>query len=129
MILDYNKITDWISKESLNHLPVIYLGYNRYNYPLVKNINNIDVSDILESSSMFDYIDILRNAKVCHMMNSSFALLLDHMTTTCRHDQHRVIYQRFNFPSKNSRVMMNSKWEHEDTMTMINEYDNPNESR
>lgn len=121
MLLNYDTIKNWLSEKSLSHLPVIYLGYNRYNYPLISGLNNIDVSDIITTRDIFDITDVLRNAKVCHMMDSSFGILLDYIASSSRPDQHRISYQRL--PHKNTKFIYHSEWEFETGISMINEFD------
>ena len=121
MVLNYDKIRKWLSEKSLSHLPVIYLGYNRNNYPLIKGLNNVDVTDIILSHDIFDNVDLLRNAKVCHMMDSSFGILLDYIVPSCRQDQYRISYQRL--PHKNTKFIYHSQWEFEEGISMLNEFD------
>jgi hypothetical protein len=121
LILNYDKVRTWLSTNGLSHLPVVYLGYNRNNYPLIKGLNNVDVTDIILSHDIFDNVDLLRNAKVCHMMDSSLGILLDYITDSCRSDQYRISHERLLY--KLSKDLYKSKWEFEEGVSMLNEFD------
>ena len=59
-------------------LPVIYCGINRYNYPLVPGLNNVEsVADIMTCNSLLDYYDIIINSTECHFMDSSLSSFTD----------------------------------------------------
>lgn len=59
------------------NLPVIYLGLNRYNYMLMDELNNVDVSKELVCDSLLDLWKLIQNATECHFMDSSIACMTD----------------------------------------------------
>jgi hypothetical protein len=74
----HGKFIRRLLEESGNaNLPVIYLGLNRYNYPLKDELNNIDVSKELECDSLLDLWKLIQNAVECHLMDSSIACMTD----------------------------------------------------
>lgn len=75
-VLDFF-LKDITKNNKTRYLPVLYLGKNRYDLPLVNEMNNVNVSDLFTTDSIFDYYHILVNAKECHFMDSSFACLTD----------------------------------------------------
>lgn len=60
-------------------LPILYLGRNRYDYKLQENLENKGSNELLQVSSLLDYYDLLKNAKECHVMDSSIGILLDYI--------------------------------------------------
>ena len=77
-ILNYNKVKELLEKDGMLDYPIVYLGKDRYKYPLIPGANNPDILNILEKTeTLYDYCYILGNASSCHMMDSSIALLLD----------------------------------------------------
>jgi hypothetical protein len=98
--IDYSHVRDWLIKNGLQNLPVVYLGENRYSHPLIPFTQNPPCSDILTGISIFDTTHILRNAAAALMMDSCLAILLD-LSKPTRHDQRRVSYIRHSaFPTK-----------------------------
>jgi hypothetical protein len=89
--LEYTKVKALLKEDGLGDLPIIYVGKDRYNYGLIENANNPDVKDILVPQTMFDYCHLLAFAEVCHMMDSSVALLLDNLQV--RPDQKRYMHE------------------------------------
>jgi len=69
-----HKILDW---DGHLQVPVLYLGVQRYTYPLIQGLVNPDMGTLLEVHSLVDLIVLLRNAKACHLMDSSIACLVD----------------------------------------------------
>jgi hypothetical protein len=71
-------IKEILQKNGNIDLPVIYCGINRYNYPLIPGLNNVEgVADIIACDSLLDYHDIIINATECHFMDSSLSALTD----------------------------------------------------
>lgn len=58
-------------------LPVLYLGRNRYNYPLHETLNNKGSNDLLQVDSILEYTDLIKNATECHFIDSSIGVLTD----------------------------------------------------
>jgi hypothetical protein len=72
------KLIQKLLKESNNQdLPVIYLGINRYKYPLLKELKNVDLEDQLKCDSLLDLWKLIQNATECHFMDSSIACMTD----------------------------------------------------
>ncbi len=76
-ILDKGVLLHFLEKDNMKNLTVLYLGKDRYNYPLIEGLNNTDISTLLECDSLFDLTYILAAAKACHLMDSSIACLVD----------------------------------------------------
>lgn len=73
-----NNIKEIITNNGHIDLPVIYCGINRYNYPLIEGLNNVEgVADIIMCESLLDYHDIIINATECHFMDSSISSFTD----------------------------------------------------
>lgn len=106
--LPYEKVMQYIQSKGLQHLPVIYLGKDRYNYALLPHpANNPHVADLLKVDSALQYTVIMKEAKACFMMDSSMALLLDMMYPSP--SQLRVSYSRYKqFPTQG---LYQSVWE------------------
>lgn len=66
-----------MEKDDLLEVPVVYLGMNRYSYPRIEGLVSPEMGTLLEVHSLFDLIVLLRNAKACHLMDSSIACLVD----------------------------------------------------
>lgn len=75
--LNYKCINDNIIQNGNTDIAIIYLGLNRYKYKLMDNKNNIDVSELLTTDSIFNYYDLIMNARECYFMDSSFACFTD----------------------------------------------------
>lgn len=76
--IDYTYVHDTLAQEDIKTLPIVYLGKDRYKYPLITGLNNpTHIADILTCDSVFDLILILKHARSVHMMDSSLAILLD----------------------------------------------------
>jgi len=89
--LVHDKVRESLKKDGLDSVPVIYFGKSRYEKPLIDGCNNPDVSKILETETLYDYCHLLANAEVCHMMDSSVALLLDLLPV--RKEQKRYMHE------------------------------------
>jgi hypothetical protein len=61
--------------DKCDKMPIIYLGKDRYKYDLIEGCVN-PILDI-QTETLYDYCHLLANARACHMMDSSVALLLD----------------------------------------------------
>jgi hypothetical protein len=98
--LPYEAIQAILQKHQLQNLPIIYLGKDRYNYPLLPHpANNPHVADILKVDSALSYSSIMKNAKACFMMDSSMAILLDMLQPSPQ--QLRYSYSRYRqFPTQ-----------------------------
>ena len=60
-------------------LPVLYLGKNRYNFPLIEGLNNKHLPEFFITESLLDLYYTIFNATECHFMNSSISILTDTM--------------------------------------------------
>jgi len=82
-MLNENTVKRILEKNNNINLPVIYLGINRYNYPLIAGLNNIlNVDNIVNCKSLLDYYDIIKNATECHFMDSSIMCLTDQIVNS-----------------------------------------------
>jgi hypothetical protein len=68
-----------MAKNGTRHLPVLYLGKNRYSFPLLEGLNNKHLPDFFITESLLDLYDTVFNATECHFMNSSISILTDTM--------------------------------------------------
>jgi len=80
-VLKYSAIKRFLKEDSMEELPIIYLGKDRYKMPLIDGGVNPDVGEIVKTETLYDYCHLLANATACHMMDSSVALLLDLLQT------------------------------------------------
>lgn len=122
LVLNYDKVYTWLKEHDMLNIPVVYLGKNRYQYKLIEGLNTPDVGETLNTDDALDFVHILRGAKACHMMDSSFAILLDYVADP-NLNQKRVSYKRQHH--KDTRHIYHIEWEFEDTRTMTNEFDPP----
>jgi hypothetical protein len=90
-VLQYEAVKQLMKKDGTESLPILYLGKNRYKYPLIQGFNNPEIHDVIQVETLYDYALLLMNAKGCHMMDSSVALLLDFLP--CRQDQMRYMHE------------------------------------
>jgi len=74
---DTTTVKALLTKDNMLDLPVLYLGFQRYQYPLLEGLNNKDMGTLFECESLFDLYYLLQNAKACHLMDSSIACLVD----------------------------------------------------
>jgi hypothetical protein len=70
-------IKNLLKKSKHDELPVIYLGIQRYDYPLIDGLNNINVSDKIRCDSLLDLWYLIQNATECHFMDSSISCMTD----------------------------------------------------
>jgi hypothetical protein len=83
-IMDKNTVFNYLEQDGMKEMTILYLGKDRYSYPLLEGLNNVDVGNLLECKSLFDLTYILANAKACHLMDSSIACLADVLGITCK---------------------------------------------
>jgi hypothetical protein len=105
-----NTVIDILKNNKHDNLPVIYFGINRYEYPLLSNVNNAEnVNDILACSSLLDYYHILLHATECHLMDSSILCLTDQIvnSSSLLYDHLYVVHT--DFSSKNITAI-NRNW-------------------
>jgi hypothetical protein len=75
--IDQEIVRTILKQDAMSDLPVVYLGINRYSYPLVTGLNNKDVGDLFISDSILDFYYILKHASACHLMESCISCLVD----------------------------------------------------
>jgi hypothetical protein len=90
-VLDYSKIKKYLVDNGSDKMPVVYLGKDRYKSPLIEGCDNPNVQDEIQTETLYDYSHLLVNAKECHMMDSSIALLTDLLPL--RKDQKRYMHE------------------------------------
>ncbi len=66
-----------LEKSNNTQLPVIYLGLQRYDYPLIDGLKNVNLSDKLRCNSLLDLWYLIQNATECHFMDSSISCMTD----------------------------------------------------
>jgi hypothetical protein len=71
-----------LARNGTRHLPALYLGKNRYNFPLIEGLNNIKLPEFFITESLLDLYDTIYNATECHLMNSSISILTDTMNNS-----------------------------------------------
>lgn len=76
-IMNQGVLIKYLEKDTMAHLPRIYLGKDRYNSPLIGEQNLPSVKEIVESESLLDLYIILKYASALHLMDSSIACLVD----------------------------------------------------
>jgi hypothetical protein len=88
--LNSARVIEQLIQDGHDKMPIVYLGKNRYVYPLIEDT----VSPVLnfETETLYDYCHLLANATACHMMDSSAALLLDFLPET-RAGQKRYMHE------------------------------------
>jgi hypothetical protein len=84
-------VKNYIKEDGHENLPIIYLGKDRYKSPIFDGLNNPYLEDLLETETLYDYCDLLKNATACHMLDSSIALLLDY--TSSKEGQKRYMHE------------------------------------
>jgi hypothetical protein len=75
--IDPGIVTTILTNDAMLDFPILYLGINRYSYPLLNGRNNKDARDILTCDSILDLFYILKNASACHLMESCISCLVD----------------------------------------------------
>jgi hypothetical protein len=88
--LNGKRILDQMIQDGHDKMPIIYLGKNRYNYPLIDG--TLSPSLDLTTETLYDYCHLLANARACHMLDSSVALLLDFLPES-RSGQKRYMHE------------------------------------
>lgn len=106
--IDYDHVRQSMNANSLNTLPIVYLGKDRYKWPLIGGLNNpTHIAPLLECESLIDLVLIMRHAKAAYMMDSSLAILLD--LSAPLEEQVRVSYMKYDiFPTSNG--LYQSQW-------------------
>ena len=62
--------------------PVVYLGKDRYKWPLIEGLTSANVGYMLLSDSILDLLFLLLNASACHFMDSSISCFTDLLLST-----------------------------------------------
>lgn len=111
--IDYIYVHHRLRLAGKEHLPIVYLGKDRYKEELITGLNNpTHIASILECESALDLVLIMRHAVVVHMMDSSLAILLDSTVKPgdkLTDSQERVSYMKYNmFPT--STGLYQNKW-------------------
>lgn len=77
--LNYKSVKQIIYKNGHDSLPIIYLGLNRYSFPLIAppDYSVQEIQECLNCKSILDLYHIIANATECHFMDSSIACLTD----------------------------------------------------
>lgn len=88
--------------------PILYLGLERYKYPLIDNLNNIDLSNELLCDSLLDLWKLIQNARECHFMDSSIACMTDLISDSSA-NLHLHAYTTETVDPKNP-IFVNRKW-------------------
>ena len=108
--INYDDVRDSLRNngQPLSQLPIVYLGKDRYKWPLIGGLNNpTHIAPLLECESLLDLVLIMRHAKAAYMMDSSLAILLD--LSSPLEEQMRVSYMKYDiFPTSNG--LYQSKW-------------------
>ena len=88
--LNGKSVLEKMIQDRHDKMPIVYLGKNRYAYPLIDDT----VSPVLsfQTETLYDYCHLLANARACHMLDSSVALLLDFLPDT-RDGQKRYMHE------------------------------------
>jgi hypothetical protein len=88
--LNGKRVLEQMIQDRHDKMPIVYLGKNRYLYPLIEHT----LSPVLtfETETLYDYCHLLANARACHMLDSSIALLLDFLPDT-RDGQKRYMHE------------------------------------
>lgn len=109
--IPHDTFMNWLMENNLLDHPCIYLGEDRYKQSLFSGVQNPNVKDLLKVESILDYTEILQNAKACHMIDSSLAILLDLSYNKQKNPgQKRVSYIRYSaFPTKG---LYKNEWEY-----------------
>jgi hypothetical protein len=75
--IDTHTLTRILEENNSKSVPILYLGRDRYDYPLQPNLNNQGSNELLQVDSVLDYYTVIKNAKECHFMDSSIGILTD----------------------------------------------------
>ena len=79
LCLDKDTLMNILNQNKSNNLPTVYLGKNRYSYPLIENLNNKGSNELLFCESVIDYYYLIKNAKECHFIDSSIGVMTDYI--------------------------------------------------
>lgn len=121
--LDKHLVHKLLEKNNTLHLPVLYLGRNRYMYPLHESLNNQGSNELLEVESLLEYYDLIKNATECHFIDSSIGVMTDSIqnssTTLYNH-----LYVSFEAPgyASSQKINTNRNWNYityEDRQTLL----------
>jgi hypothetical protein len=112
-VIDYVYVHHRLRVNGMEHLPIVYLGKDRYKEELITGLNNpTHIASILECDSLLDLTLVMRHAVAAHMMDSSPAILLD---LTLKPDdpltakQERVSYMKYDMLPTSTGLYQN-KW-------------------
>lgn len=113
-VLPYEHIHRSLKEHGLLHLPVLYIGKDRYRHPLALSLNNpTHVAPLLETDSALNFTVLLRHAKALYMMDSSMAILHD-LESPHTPAQVRVSYMKYDILPTNTGLYQ-GQWEFYDT--------------
>ena len=94
-VLPYEHVYRSLKQHDLLHLPVLYLGKDRYSHPLAIGLNNpLHVAPLLEADSALAFTVLMRHARALYMMDSSMAILHD-LESSHTPNQVRVSYMKY----------------------------------
>lgn len=111
--LNYSVVKDIVNKNNHSNLPIVYLGINRYNYPLLDNPDYSieEIKSCISCESILDLYHIISNAKECHFMDSSLACLTDQIK-----DSNSILYNHSYAShatiSRENITLINRNWIH-----------------
>ena len=109
-VLPYEHIHRSLKEHGLLHLPVLYLGKDRYHHPLALSLNNpTHVAPLLETDSALAFTVLMRHAKALYMMDSSMAILHD-LESPHTPAQVRVSYMKYDILPTNTGLYQ-GQWE------------------
>lgn len=113
LAIDYANTMNWLTENSLSDYPCIYLGQDRYKYPLCPFLTNPNCKELFAVDSLIDYVCILQNAKALIMIDSSIAILADMVYDETKNPlQKRLSYIRYSaFPTKG---LYKNEWDYSD---------------
>lgn len=112
LILPYEEIRQTIQQKNYQELPILYLGKDRYNQPLLPHANNPNIPLLTHVETVLEYCTLLYNATACFMMDSSLAILLDLLRPPT--NQYRKSYSRYKeFPTQG---LYQSVWHYSDAV-------------
>lgn len=75
--IDKKTLVQLLEQDTMLNFPILYLGKDRYDYPLVDGLHNKQLGSLFHCVSLFDLYYVLKNASACHLMDSSIACLVD----------------------------------------------------
>lgn len=77
--LDKDTLINILHRNKSHTLPVLYLGKNRYSWPLIEQIQNKGSNELLSCDSVLDYYYLIKNATECHFIDSSIGVMTDYI--------------------------------------------------